>query len=434
MAAPKSVTELANAIAKDTATVNEYFEKHNLPKPSFDENGPVHIRIPPTEPEAFMAHQRAVAATSELNILLQGPGTMFRRVFMINDLLYLHFVHRFDVASHVPVGGDISFEDLSRACGVDVLNLERFLRYAMTDHVFKETRTGFVSHTAASRALREDERIRDGTSMSLNEGFPAAANVVNAMERYPASQEPTESGWAVANSATKPMFEELALRHPKRAKAVANTMDSLAAAMPVDPLFEMLDLSSLGASAKIIDIGGSHGAVSIAMLKRSPSLKCIVQDLPAAIEAGEAKRQDLPENIKPRLEYQMHDFFDEQPVKDADVYFFRAVLHDWPDKYGIKILRALVPALKRGARIMLHEAVMPEAGTLPPTLEKIFRARDLNMCYYFNARERTADDWRELFAQADKRFKFQGVKRPSQAGAGMSASTYPALMEAVWEP
>lgn len=53
-----------------------------------------------------------------------------------------------------------------------------------------------------------------------------------------------------------------------------------------------------------------------------------------------------------------------------------------------------------------------------------FRAMDLNMLSILNARERDADEWRSLFAEADPRFEFQGVKRPS--GSNL------AIMEAIW--
>ena len=49
---------------------------------------------------------------------------------------------------------------------------------------------------------------------------------------------------------------------------------------------------------------------------------------------------------------------------------------------------------------------------------------DLNMLSILNARERDADEWRSLFAEADPRFEFQGVKRPK--GSNL------AIMEARW--
>ena len=46
------------------------------------------------------------------------------------------------------------------------------------------------------------------------------------------------------------------------------------------------------------------------------------------------------------------------------------------------------------------------------------------MLSILNARERDADEWRSLFAEADPRFEFQGVKRPK--GSNL------AIMEARW--
>ena len=260
-----------------------------------------------------------------------------------------------------------------------------------------------------------------------------ASKVIEALEKYPQSEEPIESGWAIANRATQPMFQELALRHPHRAKTATDALDALAAGVSVEPLFACFDFSSLGESATVVDVGGSHGPVSVAIAKKYPSIKCIVQDLPEVVKAGDAKRHDLPEDVKSRVSFQAHDMFEEQPVKGADAYFYRAVFHNWSDKYGIKMLKALIPALKKGAKIILNDAVMPDAGTLPFSLERNFRARDLNMLTLFNAHERVADDWQELFARADKRFKFEGIKRPPP-GSGVPPLLYPAMIEITWTP
>jgi hypothetical protein len=51
---------------------------------------------------------------------------------------------------------------------------------------------------------------------------------------------------------------------------------------------------------------------------------------------------------------------------------------------------------------------------------------DLTMLELLNAKERDVNDWIELFAMADPRFKFLGAKQPT--GSRMS------IMEAVWQP
>lgn len=62
--------------------------------------------------------------------------------------------------------------------------------------------------------------------------------------------------------------------------------------------------------------------------------------------------------------YQAHNFFEEQPVKDGDVYFMRHVFHNHPDAECVKILTALLPALKTGARVLVSEYVVPPATEL----------------------------------------------------------------------
>lgn len=120
-----------------------------------------------------------------------------------------------------------------------------------------------------------------------------------------------------------------------------------------------------------------------------------------------------------------YDFFTEQPVKDADVYFFRWIFHNWSDKYCIKILQGLVPALKKGARIVINDNVLPEPGILPMWREEKLRSMDLTMLELQNAREREMEDWAKLFEDADPRFNFLGGKKPEGASLW--------ILEVVWE-
>jgi hypothetical protein len=68
-----------------------------------------------------------------------------------------------------------------------------------------------------------------------------------------------------------------------------------------------------------------------------------------------------------------HDFFQEQPVKDADVFVLRAIIHDWSDSYVIKILKRLRDAAVLGkTKLLLMESVINYACRgLPRGLEDI---------------------------------------------------------------
>ena len=123
----------------------------------------------------------------------------------------------------------------------------------------------------------------------------------------------------------------------------------------------------------IVDVGGSHGSRGIAIAEKYPSLHCIVLDLPEVVADGPSK---IPSDLKSRVTFAAHDFFTEPPevAKAADVYLFCRVFHNWSDKYSIKILRNLVPALKYGARILISDICLPEPHTLPYNLERKMRS------------------------------------------------------------
>jgi hypothetical protein len=63
----------------------------------------------------------------------------------------------------------------------------------MTKRIFHEPREGVVAHTAASRLIAEDSQISDWVGASTDELWQAAAQTVNAMVKYPGSQEPNET-------------------------------------------------------------------------------------------------------------------------------------------------------------------------------------------------------------------------------------------------
>ncbi|TGO70130.1 hypothetical protein BOTNAR_0003g00230 [Botryotinia narcissicola] len=73
------------------------------------------------------------------------------------------------------------------------------------------------------------------------------------------------------------------------------------------------------------------------------------------------------------MTFMAHDFFTEQPVMGADVYLFRCVFHNHSDKYCIRILQHLIPALKPGARIVIAEFIVPPPGSVSKHKEWLIR-------------------------------------------------------------
>lgn len=156
-------------------------------------------------------------------------------------------------------------------------------------------------------------------------------------------------------------------------------------------------------------MGGNQGYVSFAIADAFPNLKFIVQDT-AGMRAPETIGK-VPDALQARVELTQHDFFTTQTVV-AEAYFFRMIFHGFSDKYSIQILQALIPALKPGAKILISDGALPEPGTAGYMDERTMRTMDVFMQVTVNAREREPDDWRDLFQQADKRFRVNSVKQP----------------------
>jgi hypothetical protein len=139
-----------------------------------------------------------------------------------------------------------------------------------------------------------------------------------------------------------------------------------------------------------------------------------VQDFPALEEGFNTA---VPDDLKSRVTFQSHDFFTPQPIKNADVYLFRFILHDWPDKYAIRILQNTVPALKNGARMIVAEMVQSPPGTAPAWKERFGTSLDMQMMAVLNSKERTQEDWEELFKKADPRFSVRNFVTPTGASS-----------------
>jgi len=70
------IDELADSVVSGTRAVSEYLNAHQLPLPSFEENGPVDLQIQSAEVQ--QARSNAINACFELLDLLQGPQALVR--------------------------------------------------------------------------------------------------------------------------------------------------------------------------------------------------------------------------------------------------------------------------------------------------------------------------------------------------------------------
>ena len=114
----------------------------------------------------------------------------------------------------MPLEGSISYEDLTAkvielngGLHIPVLNLRRFIRHAMTNRIFYEPTKGHVAHTRTSLLLLQDVPLNNWVGFMCHDLWLPIANVVNAMKKWPASEESTETSVNLAYNQNLPWFD-----------------------------------------------------------------------------------------------------------------------------------------------------------------------------------------------------------------------------------
>jgi len=259
----------------------------------------------------------------------------------------------------VPLEGFISFAEISRSTGIEESLLRRFFHHAMTNSLFVEPSPGFVAHTTLSRMLLINPDAFDALGFVLEELIPASNQLLPALAKYSNSSEPNETAFNIENKTSLSMFDYLAL-NPERAQRLGAGMKffTQGEGFDVKHLIAGNDWRSLDhPGAVVVDMGGGHGAVSQALASATTNITFIVQDLAGTVNKGASL---LPDTLQGRVQFMKHDFFTEQVIKNADVYFFRWVFHNWSDTYCVQILQKLIPAMKKGGKVMLYEYALAE--------------------------------------------------------------------------
>ncbi|KUJ18481.1 S-adenosyl-L-methionine-dependent methyltransferase [Mollisia scopiformis] len=358
------ILQLAAIINKSVIAIHEILSANNLNSPSFDEYAPASF------PEDISGARDAVLdATSELYDLLLEPLTLIYKHHGHNNSVCLQAIARFNIAGMIPPGGQIPFGEIAEKAGLNEQIAVRLLRHAMTMRIFCEPHPGMVAHTQASKTLA-NPIMNDWLRVGTEEMWPAA------VAGFSLSNDTTESIYSIIGSS------------PERAVCFSNAMKVFATRPDYDPSFliENYDWGALG-KVQVVDIGGAQGHIATELARRFENLQIVVQDMDEVVRIA---KHGVPEELKQRVCFMAHDFFSPQPIK-ADVFYLRWILHNWSDKYCILILRALISALKPGARIIIQEVCMPSPGSIPLWKERNLRAEDLNMGAIFNSLERTAD-------------------------------------------
>lgn len=298
----------------------------------------------------------------------------------------------------IPTSGSISLKDLAFATGAQASLLQRLLRVLAGADFITQHADGSYSHTPLSSAYATDQ---DHTGILFKTIFDEVA-VLMALPTYlqtHGTKEPDGEQATTHNPNTwyhgqegKTVFEIM----ENDAEKLKGFQTLMAMAARFRPFTGFYDFSKLNTTEQgrpvLVDVGGADGTTIVKILEAHPDIRaeqCVLEDLPRSIELGR-KNSSLPQGVQ----FQAHDFFQPQPVKNAKAYLLRAVCHDWSDTSVIKILSNIASAMSIDSKLLIADNVLPEGA-----VKGMAAYMDL-MMLCIGGKERTKSNFEEVLDAA----------------------------------
>jgi hypothetical protein len=297
----------------------------------------------------------------------------------------LYVATRLDIAT-VLADGTLAVEAIAGRVAADPDALYRMLRLLTAMGIFEETTHRHFTNNRVSGFLRADnpENVRAMILMHNSQEM--------SRPWYEQFETGVRSGKVPFRLAHGEELYSYMDTHPEFDALFTQAMDSVEA-LTGDSFATDFDWGRFG---RIIDIGGSRGSKSLAILKRHSGLRALVVDRARVVQGAARHWQGKEDDsVLARMTFQAGDVLESVPdaETDRDIYLLSAVLHGFDDETCIRMLRNLVDAARAaGACIAIMEVVMPESGTDPASA-----SFDLQMFAGTRGRERTLREWQALF-------------------------------------
>jgi hypothetical protein len=280
--------------------------------------------------------------------------------------------------------GPQSSADLARRTGTHPPALRRALRGMAAMGLLAEQDDERFGLTSLGACLRSDVpgSLR-GAAILAGECFPAWGALLHAVRTGETAFERARGTGFFEHFAHDANLAHLF--HADMARQTAPVAAAVAAAY---------DFSTV---RTLVDVGGGHGALLAAVLRRYPTVRGILFDTPRAVEGV---RGALAAAVGERCAIIAGDFFAALPA-GGDVYVLQAVLHDWADASALRLLVTCRAALADRSTLLVVERLLPErAGAAAGLIEA-----DLNMLVLTGGCERTVAEYDGLLTTAGFRLR-----------------------------
>jgi len=284
---------------------------------------------------------------------------------------------------------------LAAESGVKEEPLYRVLRALAAEGVFEEQAPKTFALTPAADLLRRDAKgsMRNmALFMATRIHFELAPEMMHSLKTGETVVE------KVHNVSIFEYFEK-----DKITGEIFNDAMTDFSALVIPAALEAYDFGYLNGKT-LADIAGGHGKVLTEILVKYPEIRGKLFDLEHVVNGAKPRIESL--GLTDRCSVCSGDFLKEVP--EADAYVMKHIIHDWDDTKATTILRNIHKASPADARVILLEGVIAAGNE-----SSLGKWLDLEMLLMPGGKERTEEEYRELFAGAGFRVtKFVATKSP----------------------
>ncbi|KAK6336861.1 hypothetical protein TWF718_009650 [Orbilia javanica] len=412
----------------------------------------------------FEAQRTLLSAAGMITELVGDPSGRIMEVALQHyESRSVHIAASLRIPDILAENGDAGCDvkELAVRVGIESRKLSRIMRCLCSIHIFREVAEDVFANNVISAALVKNEPLRayillcgqygytasdylprlltdpvKGPSYSVDlAAFQDAVGTKSSMWNW--LEETTtvkdilngHNGSAGAGSAYPGIFGDELRRYVNETSECHD--DQRSVLRPEHAIFSLAMIgggrvngrahlydfpwSSLG-NATIVDVGGGMGGFCLELSHVYPDLNFVIQDRAQALRKGETELwpKENPSALqRSRVKFVEHDFFEDNPIKEADIYWLRHILHDWSDDYCVKILKGIKAGMGPRSKLLICEQVMnttygdpqlPSAPSLLPANYGYFtrysHTRDLELMAFMNGIERKPAEFRAIIEQA----------------------------------
>jgi hypothetical protein len=274
--------------------------------------------------------------------------------------------------------------DVAVAVGADPDALDRLMRALVAFGIFRQDAPRRYAHTDISRALKSDSPTHalDILLTGGKWGWETWGGLADSVRTG-------ES--AFRRIYGKDLFSYLA-EDDEDARAYYRGLTAHACGMD-SGLAKAIDLTDV---KTVVDVGGGSGSLLRALLEHNPNVSGILFDREYVLSAADPVL--CSGTLAGRCRMETGNCLEALPA--ADLYIFRQVLHMWNDETCVQALSRCTAAKSHGGSVVVLEQLISD-----PPQTAFAPLMDLHMLLVTGGRERTKQEYADLFERAGLRFK-----------------------------